>query len=391
MNKSLLWLMAISCGLTAGGNYFCQPLIHSIQHQFGSTTAQAQLTVTIAQIAYALGLFFIVPMGDIFNKTKLIPYLMTLAGIGLLICACSINLPMLWVGTAIAGLFSVAAQVLIPFSTMIVHQNKIGETVGFLMSGLLVGILLSTTLSGLISNLLHWKVVYVLSAILIFICAFLLKTRLPHLSNTVQLSYGAVLSSMRTLFVEEKRLVVRALIGGLSFASMSLLFSTMSTYLSQPPFSLKDALIGMVSLAGIIGALATQYIGKWADKGYSVHLTFSGCALLLLGWISLMYSPEHIVFYILGFAILNLGLACNHSCNQNIIYRLRPEAKSRINAIYMTFYFGGAATGSALGVFSWNHGGWATVCIAGFGLVTATILCTAFDYLKWSVRVKNPL
>lgn len=172
---------------------------------------------------------------------------------------------------------------------------------------------------------------------------------------------------------------------------MSLLFSTMSTYLSQPPFSLKDALIGMVSLAGIIGALATQYIGKWADKGYSVHLTFSGCALLLLGWISLMYSPEHIVFYILGFAILNLGLACNHSCNQNIIYRLRPEAKSRINAIYMTFYFGGAATGSALGVFSWNHGGWATVCIAGFGLVTATILCTAFDYLKWSVRVKNPL
>ena len=389
MNKSLLWLMAISCGLTAGANYFCQPLIHSIQHDFNTTTAQAQLTVTIAQISYALGLLFIVPTGDLVNKTKLIPSLMCLAGIGLLICATSVNLPMLWLGTAMAGLFSVAAQVLIPFSTMMVAQNKIGETVGFLMSGLLIGILLSTTLSGLISNLFHWKVIYILSACCIFTCAFLLKIRLPNIPSTLQLSYGGILSSMRTLFVEEKRLVVRSLLGASAFATMSLLFSTMSTYLSQPPFSLKDAFIGMVSLVGIIGALSTQFVGKWGDRGYNALLTFVGCGLLFLGWLSLLFSPQHLSFYLIGFAVLNTGLAFHHSCNQNIIYRLRPEAKSRINAIYMTFYFGGAATGSALGVFAWNHGGWSSVCIAGFSLVSATIICACLDYAKWGAQLKS--
>lgn len=136
-NKALLWLMAIACGLCAGANYYCQPLIHSIQADFGVPEAQAALTVTFAQVSYALGLLFIVPLGDVVNKTKFIPLLMFLAGIGLLLCGFAINLPMLWIGTVMTGLFSVAAQVLIPLATMAVKPEKIGEVVGFLMSGLL--------------------------------------------------------------------------------------------------------------------------------------------------------------------------------------------------------------------------------------------------------------
>ena len=208
-DKALLWLMAIACGLCAGANYYSQPLINSIHEYFQAPIDQVALTVTFAQVSYALGLLFIVPVGDIVNKTKFIPLLMFMASIGLFLCAFSVNLPMLWVGTIMAGLFSVAAQVLIPFATMSVAPKKIGEVVGLLMSGLLVGILLSTSLSGLLSNLFHWNVIYLVSAVLMLIIAVLLSTRLPQLPIT-KMSYGKIFSSMLDLLKQEPRLIFRS-------------------------------------------------------------------------------------------------------------------------------------------------------------------------------------
>lgn len=299
-NKALLWLMAIACGLCAGANYYCQPLIHSIQADFGVPEAQAALTVTFAQVSYALGLLFIVPLGDVVNKTKFIPLLMFLAGIGLLLCGFAINLPMLWIGTVMTGLFSVAAQVLIPLATMAVKPEKIGEVVGFLMSGLLVGILLSTSLAGLLSNLFHWKVIYLLSAVFMFFTAYLLKGRLPYVMR-FQLNYAQIFNSMRHLLFEEKRLILRALVGACAFASMSTLFSTMALLLSSPPFHLKDFMIGIVSLIGVFGALSTSYAGKLADRGYTLVLTWAGCGLLLISWTSFFFAKVSLIFYVIGF------------------------------------------------------------------------------------------
>lgn len=378
-NKALLWFMAAACGLCAGANYYSQPLIHSIQQYFSVSQSQAALTVTFAQVSYALGLLFIVPMGDVVNKTKFIPLLMSLCAAGLFISAFSVNLPMLWVGTIMAGLFSVAAQVLIPLATMTVQPEKTGEVVGFLMSGLLVGILLSTSLAGLFSNLFHWKVIYIVSGILMLFLAFALKSRLPYVMK-MKLNYGQVFVSMGQLLKQEKRLVLRALTGGFAFAAVSILYSTIALLLSSA-HQLPDLFIGMVTLVGIYGALSTQYIGKYADQGFTNQLTWMGCGLFILSWIFFYFGQLYLFSYILGFALIQLALALVHTSNQSIIFRLRPDAKSRINAIYMTAYFTGGACGSALGIFAWNHGGWTMTCFAGIGLVLACMIFSLLDLL----------
>ncbi|WP_111859391.1 MFS transporter [Acinetobacter sp. CFCC 10889] len=379
-NKALLWLMAIACGLCAGVNYYCQPLVHSIQQYFQVPESQVALTVTFAQVSYALGLLLIVPVGDIVNKTKFIPLLMFFASIGLLLCAFAVNLPMLWVGTVIAGLFSVAAQVLIPLATMAVKPEKTGEVVGFLMSGLLVGLLLSTSLAGLLSNLFHWKVIYAVSAILMLILAFLLLTRLPAVP-TFKMSYGKIFQSMATLIVQEKRLVYRSLIGGFAFAAMSILFSTIAVLLTSKPFELPDVMVGVATLIGVFGALSTTKIGKIADKGYTNSLTLIGVIILACSWGFLYFGGTSLISYIIGYGVISLGLAIVHSSNQNIIFRLRPDAKSRINSIYMTAYFTGGACGSALGVYAWHHGGWTMTCIVGLCLVFGSAFFALLDRL----------
>ena len=377
-DKSLLWLMAVACGLCAGANYYCQPLIHSIQQYFNVPESQVALTVTFAQVSYALGLLFIVPVGDIVNKTKFIPLLMFLAAIGLFLCAFAVNLPMLWLGTVIVGLFSVAAQVLIPLAAMAVKPEKTGEVLGFLMSGLLVGLLLSTSLAGLLSNLFNWKLIYVVSAVLMLILAFLLQAKLPSIP-VFKMSYANIFKSMALLLKEEPRLGLRALVGGFAFAAMSILFSTIAVLLTSSPFNLSDVLVGVVTLIGVFGALSTAKIGKIADQGHTQSLTWIGLFVLAISWLFFYWGGQYLFSYIIGYGVISLGLTIVHTSNQNIIFRLRPDSKSRINAIYMTAYFIGGACGSALGVYSWHHGGWSMTCLAGLCLVTFSALFALLD------------
>lgn len=376
-DKALLWLMAIACGLCAGANYYSQPLINSIHEYFQAPIDQVALTVTFAQVSYALGLLFIVPVGDIVNKTKFIPLLMFMASIGLFLCAFSVNLPMLWVGTIMAGLFSVAAQVLIPFATMSVAPKKIGEVVGLLMSGLLVGILLSTSLSGLLSNLFHWNVIYLVSAVLMLIIAVLLSTRLPQLPIT-KMSYGKIFSSMLDLLKQEPRLIFRSCVGGFAFAAMSVLFSTIALLLKSS-FGLSDMTVGIVTLVGVFGALSTKKVGQFADRGHTKTITWAGISTLAISWIFLYLGQYYLISYIIGFGLINLGLALVHTSNQNIVFRLREDSKSRINSIYMTMYFIGGATGSALGIYAWRHGAWEMSCIVGICLVITAAIFALLD------------
>ncbi|KGT46226.1 MULTISPECIES: MFS transporter [Acinetobacter] len=386
-NKPLLWLMAIACGLCAGANYYCQPLIASIQQYYQVPESEVALTVTFAQVSYALGLLFIVPLGDMLNKTKLIPALMCGAALGLMLCATAVNLPMLWVGTIIAGLFSVAAQVLIPLAAMTVKPEKTGEVVGFLMSGLLVGILLSTSIAGLLSDLIHWKAIYVASSLAMFSLGLYLRGQLPTLPK-FRISYSSIFRSMGSLLAEEPRLVLRSWTGAFAFASMSILFSTIALLLTQPPFNLADVMVGIVTMVGVFGALSTQVIGKWADRGYIRLLTWIGCSILAGSWLFLYFGKTSLISYILGYALINLGLAMVHSCNQNIIFRLRPDAKSRINSIYMTLYFIGGACGSAAGVYAWHHGGWSMSCLTGLGFAVAASFFALIDQL-YQARAAN--
>ncbi|QLB60360.1 MFS transporter [Acinetobacter indicus] len=370
-DKTLLWLMALACGLCAGANYYCQPLINSIHTYFQVPESQVALTVTFAQVSYALGLLFIVPVGDTVNKTKFIPLLMFLAAFGLFLCAFSVNLPMLWIGTIMTGLFSVAAQILIPFATMSVKPEKMGEVVGLLMSGLLVGILLSTSLAGLLSNLYGWQLIYIISGVLMMGLAIILKKRLPYIP-TVRMAYGKILHSMLQLIRQEKRLVYRALIGASAFAAMSVLFSTIAVLLGSS-FGLPDVAVGLVTLIGVFGALSTKKIGKIADRGHGKLITWAGLSLLAVSWSFLYFGAQYLWSYIIGFGLINLGLASVHTSNQNVIFHLRPDAKSRLNAVYMTSYFIGGACGSALGIYAWHHGGWSMSCLVGLTLV----LCSA--------------
>ncbi|MGC0362679.1 putative MFS family arabinose efflux permease [Rhodococcus sp. 27YEA15] len=371
----IVLLMAAATGLCAGGNYFNQPLLDSISQHLGVSAPTAAATVTIAQVAYAVGLVFLVPVGDMVDRRKLAVGLLLLAAAGQAVSGFAVNFAMLAAGIAVAGVFSVAAQILIPFAASLADPERSGRVVGTIMSGLLLGILLARSVAGLLSGIGGWSTVYKVAAALMLLMALALWRSLPaDAGNRSTVGYRATLASAGKLAATIPRLRTRSAIGGLSFAAVSTVFTTMAFLLSSE-FGYDDVQIGLVGLLGVAGALAATVAGRLADRGLGQMATGGALLVLLACWLPFVIGGTHILWFLLAFVLADLALQGVHVSNQNVIYGLAPEARSRVTSVYMTTYFVGAAVGSAVGSVMWDRYGWTGVCIAGatFSLATAAV------------------
>ncbi|MDH1320807.1 MFS transporter [Enterobacter bugandensis] len=371
LSPALILLMSVATGLAVASNYYAQPLLDTIARAFDLSASSAGFIVTAAQLGYAAGLLFLVPLGDMFERRMLIVSMTLLAAGGMLITASSQSLTMMIVGTALTGLFSVVAQILVPLAATLASPEKRGKVVGTIMSGLLLGILLARTVAGLLASLGGWRTVYWVASVLMVVMALALWCGLPKVKQENHLNYPQLLASVFSLFTQDKLLRTRALLGCLTFANFSILWTSMAFLLAAPPFNYSEGVIGLFGLAGAAGALGARPAGGLADKGKSHMTTTAGLILLLLSWAAIWYGHVSVLALIVGILVLDLTVQGVHITNQTVIYRVKPEARNRLTAGYMTSYFIGGAAGSLISASAWQHAGWSGVC--GIGALVAAL------------------
>ena len=374
LSPALILLMSVATGLAVASNYYAQPLLDTIARAFNLSASSAGFIVTAAQLGYAAGLLFLVPLGDMFERRMLIVSMTLLAAGGMLITASSQSLTMMIVGTALTGLFSVVAQILVPLAATLASPEKRGKVVGTIMSGLLLGILLARTVAGLLASLGGWRTVYWVASVLMVIMALALWRGLPKVKQENHLNYPQLLASVFSLFTQDKLLRTRALLGCFTFANFSILWTSMAFLLAAPPFNYSEGVIGLFGLAGAAGALGARPAGGLADKGKSHLTTSAGLVLLLLSWAAIWYGHVSVLALIVGILVLDLTVQGVHITNQTVIYRVKPEARNRLTAGYMTSYFIGGAAGSLISASAWQHGSWAGVCLAGATIALVNLL-----------------
>lgn len=374
LSPALILLMSVATGLAVASNYYAQPLLDTIGRAFNLSASSAGFIVTAAQLGYAAGLLFLVPLGDMFERRMLIVSMTLLAAGGMLITASSQSLTMMIIGTALTGLFSVVAQILVPLAATLASPEKRGKVVGTIMSGLLLGILLARTVAGLLASLGGWRTVYWVASVLMVIMALALWRGLPKVKQENHLNYPQLLASVFSLFTQDKLLRTRALLGCFTFANFSILWTSMAFLLAAPPFNYSEGVIGLFGLAGAAGALGARPAGGLADKGKSHLTTSAGLVLLLLSWAAIWYGHVSVLALIVGILVLDLTVQGVHITNQTVIYRVKPEARNRLTAGYMTSYFIGGAAGSLISASAWQHAGWSGVCAIGAIVATINLL-----------------
>jgi predicted MFS family arabinose efflux permease len=347
----LVLIMSIATGLSVASLYYAQPLLNTLALEFGLTQAQVGSVVTTAQVGYALGLLFLVPLGDRFEHRRLIVTMTLLAAVGLALTAIAPNFTLILLATGLTALFTVVAQILIPFAATLAADDERGKVVGTVMSGLLMGLLLARTASGLLSSLGSWRVVYAVAAVVMTILAFVLYRFLPTYRKTSTLSYPQLILSV-----------------------LQLLWTSMAFLLAQAPFHYSDATIGLFGLIGAVGALAAAGAGRLADRGHGWYITTFGLITLILSWVAMAFAQTSIIALIIGILLLDLAVQAVHVSNLNEVFKQRPEARSRLNSGYMTCYFIGGVCGSILSANAFQHAGWMGVVWVGGGLSGLALL-----------------
>ncbi|MEU4970477.1 MFS transporter [Streptomyces smyrnaeus] len=380
--RGLLLLMAVATGLSCAGNYFAQPLLDLISRDLHIGTTLAGLLVTASQAGYALGLLLIVPLGDVLDRRRLAVGLLAATALLLALTAAAPNGPLLLAGTVAVALTAVGAQVVVGYAAALVPEEARGRAVATVMSGVLLGGLLARTVSGALAGLGGWRTVYWVSAIPVAVMAVLLHRYLPRVRSTARLSYPALLRSSLALLRQEPLLRHRSLLGGLSLASYSVQLTALTFVLVRPPYDWSEGAIGLFGLLGAVGVLAMTFAGRLNDRGFVQHVTGSGIVLLGGGWLLLLAGERSLLWLSVGIVALNVGQQAVLNSSQTVLYALRPEARNRLNSVFMTSFFVGGATGSALTAVVWTHAGWSGVCLLGTGLAAAALAVWGLERVR---------
>lgn len=373
----MIWLGAITTGVVVTNLFAPQILLGLIGRSLSMPAWQSGLISTLTLLGYALGLVLLVPLVDLVENRRIILRTLGCAILAALATAFAPTPSLLLLATFVLGASCASIQMMVPLVASMVAPERRGQAIGEVMSGLMIGILLSRPAASLIADLWSWRAYYFVSAAVMALLAGALNRYLPVLHPTAHASYGELLLSFPRLLREEPVLRVRAWTASLVMASFTAFWSAVALRLPEAPFRLDARGIAAFALMGVAGAAATPMAGRWGDKGWArpmflaAHVLIVG-SLALCAWAGTLDSRIiALVLLGVGAVLLDVGITTDQTLGRRAINLLRPEARGRMNGLFVALFFVGGGVGAASASLAWSWGGWTMVCAvaASFGVI----------------------
>lgn len=379
----LILLLAVSCGALVANIYYTQPIIQYISDDLHIPSNVSGLLTTLTQIGYGAGLFFLVPMADLYKSKRIIILLLGVTILSLVGALFSTNGMLFLSVVTIIGIGASAAQMLVPLTMKMVPKEQVGNYIGKVMSGLLIGIMVARPFSIAVTDWLGWRMVFLFSLFFLVSILLLLLKFLPNfeVESNLGITYPALLRSMVRVLKETQPLQQRAFYHACIFATFSLYWTVMPILLRSESLHFSNNEIALIGFVAIAGALLTPYIGKLADKGYIFFMTNVSMGLVILSIFLLFFVRDHsvisIALIVISGLVLDIGVAGNMLLGQKVIFSLNPAIRNRLNGLYMTIFFLGGAFGSWIGSYSYYQ----------FSPETALLFAIAFPFLALIVHI----
>jgi predicted MFS family arabinose efflux permease len=386
--------LGLACAIGVSTIYFNQPLLLEMGRTYGATAGRVGFVAVATQVGYAAGLLLFVPLGDVLERRRLMMRMYAAVVFALILVAVAPSLAWLIAASAVLGGLASVTHIVLPIAPDMVTDQERGHAIGTVMMGLLLGILLARSFAGWVSRIPQlfrhapalfppgafwvtdgWRYVFLIAALGNAVFLLVLARVMPKLPAKQDLRYADAMRSLWTLFRTQPLLRESSLIGALVFASFSCFWTTLA-FLLGSHYGLGAGIAGTFGLVGAAGALVAPVAGRMADHRGTRWVLTAGMSLLALSYVLLWVGersglsfPLHMAVLILGVTVLDMGAQLTQVANQTRIFGLVPSARSRLNTVYMTVYFAGAAVGSALSTIAWERWKWNGVCGLALGLI----------------------
>ena len=363
---SLVLLLATGAGLAVAALYYSQPMLGVLGTDIGASARAVGFVPTLTQLGYALGILLLAPLGDRYDRRRIILMKAAVLCVALLLAGAAPSIAVLLVASLVIGLSATLAQDIVPAAATLAPETSRGKIVGTVMTGLLLGILLSRVVSGFVAEHFGWRTMFIAAALSIALIGAAAWRGLPRFRPTTQLSYGALMGSLVKLWKRHGALRRATFAQALLSIGFSAFWSTLAVMLHGEPFHLGSAAAGAFGLAGAAGALAAPIAGRIADKRGPELVTRLGAALVLASFAVMALAPwmqphAQLGLLVVGAIGFDLGIQASLIAHQTIVYSIEPAARSRLNAVLFVGMFLGMALGSALGALMLAQWGWMAV------------------------------
>lgn len=373
----LMWMLAIMAGVSVANLYYCQPLLNMIREDMHLTEFQVNLMPVCTQVGYALGLLFIIPMGDMYNRRKTMMTCAMVLTCSLLCISFTEQAWLLLGASFVTGFFSVIPQMFMPFASLYSRPEEKERRVGMILSGLLIGILGSRVASGYIGHVMGWRTMYLIAAFVLMAMSCLVYSCFPDVAPTYKGKFSRLLMSIGSLAREYPRSLLYSVRSGFAFGSFLGLWGCLAFRMKEAPFFAGSDVVGMLGICGIAGAMTASNVGKYIPRFGVDRIHGLGITLQLVAWAMLGVFHYSYVGIILSIIIIDIGMQCIQLSNQSATMKLCPEASSRMNTIYMVTYFIGGSLGTFLAGTFWSLYGWTGTVAAGIVMLLGSIISSS--------------
>jgi predicted MFS family arabinose efflux permease len=377
----LVFLLASGAGLSVASLYYSQPMLGVLGGDMGASGHAVGLVPMLTQLGYALGILLLAPLGDRWDRRRIILSKAAVLVLALLLAGAAPSIGLLMAASLAIGLAATMAQDIVAASATLAPEAHRGKVIGTVMTGLLLGILLSRVASGFVAEYFGWRAMFIGAAGSVALIGLAAVRGLPGFRPTTDLPYAALLGSLVGLWRSHGALRRAALAQGLLSVGFSAFWSTLAVMLYGAPFHLGSAVAGAFGLAGAAGALVAPLAGRVADRHGPELVTRLGTGLGALSFAAMAFSPlitPHQQLWLLAASAIgfDLGIQATLIAHQTIVYGIDPGARSRLNAVLFVGMFIGMAIGAALG----------SLLLAQWGWMAVTALATTMALAALAVR-----
>lgn len=370
--SSMMIMMAIMAGLTVANLYYNQPLLEKIRYDLGTSDVLANLITVVTQIGYALGLFFVIPSGDLYSRRKLLVASMIIAALMAVVISLSSNIYVIWAASVFLGAFSVVPQFFLPIASQFSKPENKARNMGYVLSGLLIGILGARVVGGFLGEWLGWRTMFLIASGIMVLCMLVTLNMMPDMKRNFHGSYASLMKTVLDIFVSHPNIRVNSIRAAFGFGSLLAVWSCLAFHLAKD-FGAGSDMVGMLGLCGVAGAAVASGLGKYVPRFGVYRFSATGAIVMIIGWLVALFVGNSYAGLIVCIVLLDIGLQCQQLSNQSACIAEIPSASNRVNTIFMTIYFIGGSLGTFLAGFGWNVAGWQGVCTVGIAMAGVSL------------------
>ena len=374
-SRGKIVMMAIIAGAVITNIYCTQPILPLIAAGLRVNITAVDFVAGAALLGFSTGLALLLPLGDRFDRRKLV---LTQIALAFVFAATSAVAPGIWALIAASfalGIVSCVPQQLVPFAAVMSLPSERGRNVGTVVSGIMIGILVGRTIAGVIGAAWGWRAVYGAEAafmVPVFIAAAAL---LPKGVPSTNLSYGRLLASLWPLVRDNRPIRGSMIIQALLWACFNAFWVNLAALLKSGPWHLGSAWAGGFGIIGAAGAFAASLGGNATDRVGFRKVIGASIGIATLAYVLLSGAATSLPLLIVGVIVLDIGVQSGLVSNQTRAFSVDPKAQGRINSLYMTATFFGGAVGATVSGWLMSRFGWSGIVAFGvaLGIVAAAI------------------